>query len=170
MSHSVRACCCIMTFTSMTVWLMNRLPSSPGGGVAEWVRALAWTGDRPVPRRVPIPLRKISIRNFGNSVYPALPVSFGGDIKSRRSLLSGVYARGSKISHQSALQCVTVVNSTTHSKPSPVRPLWHWRTALYYKFNTRQDPHTGRQIIRSRQEMKHESNEHIRIITYKLDG
>ena len=37
-----------------------------------------------------------SLQNFGNSVYPALPVSFGGDTKSRRSLLSGVYARGSK--------------------------------------------------------------------------
>ena len=37
----------------------------------------------------------------GNSVYPALPVSFGGDTKSRWSLLSGVpvYARGSKITH-----------------------------------------------------------------------
>ena len=32
------------------------------------------------------------------------------------SLLSGVYARGSKISHQSALECVTVVDSTSHSK------------------------------------------------------
>ena len=31
------------------------------------------------------------LRNFGNSVYPALPVSFGGDTKSRRSLLSGVF-------------------------------------------------------------------------------
>ena len=54
-----------------------------------------------------------SLRNFGNSVYPALPVSFGGDNKSRRSLLSGVYARVSKISHQSALECVTVVDYTT---------------------------------------------------------
>ena len=38
------------------------------------------------------------LRNFagGNSVYPTLPVSFRGDTKSRRSLLSGVYARGSK--------------------------------------------------------------------------
>ena len=44
---------------------------------------------------------KTSLRNFGNSVYPTFPVSFGGDTKSRRSLLSGVYARGSKISHQS---------------------------------------------------------------------
>ena len=79
---------------------------------------------------VRIPLRKTSLRNFGNSVYPALLVSFGGDTKSRRSLLSGVYARGSKISHQSALECVTVVDSTSPN-PSPVRPLWHWRNALY---------------------------------------
>ena len=28
---------------------------------------------------------------FGNSVYPTLPVSFGGDTKSSWSLLSGVY-------------------------------------------------------------------------------
>ena len=33
------------------------------------------------------------LRNFGNSVYPTLPVSLGGDTESRRSLLSGVYAR-----------------------------------------------------------------------------
>ena len=39
-----------------------------------------------------------------HSVYPALPVSFGGDTKSRRSLLSGVYDMGSKRSHQSALE------------------------------------------------------------------
>ena len=58
----------------------------------------------------------LRLRNFGNSVYPALPVSFGGDSKCRRSLLSGVYARGSKRSHQSALECVTVVDSTAHSK------------------------------------------------------
>ena len=65
---------------------------------------------------VQVPLRKnFSLRNFGNSVYPALPVSFGRDSKSRRSLLSGVYARGSKISHQSALVCVTVMDSTAHS-------------------------------------------------------
>ena len=34
-----------------------------------------------------------SLRNFGNSVYTALPVSFGGDAKRRRSLLSGVFAK-----------------------------------------------------------------------------
>ena len=78
----------------------------------EWVRALVWAGNRTVSN----PATVTSLRNFGNSVYPALPVSFGGDTKSRRSLLSGVYARGSKRSHQSALECVTDVDSTTHSK------------------------------------------------------
>ena len=54
---------------------------------------------------VRIPLRKLnSLQNFGNSVYAALPVSFGEDTKIRLSLLSGVYARGSKRSHQSALE------------------------------------------------------------------
>ena len=54
---------------------------------------------------VRIPVRQlISLRNFGNFVCLALPVSFGRDSKSRRSLLSGVYARGSKRSHQSALE------------------------------------------------------------------
>ena len=35
-------------------------------------------------------------------------MSFGGDTKSRRALLFGVYARGSKISHQSALEMCNV--------------------------------------------------------------
>ena len=63
---------------------------------------------------------RLWVRNFGNSVNPPLPVSFGWDTKSRWSLLSGVYARGSKRSHQSALECVTVVDSTSHSKSPPV--------------------------------------------------
>ena len=54
-----------------------------------------------------------SLWNFANSVYPALPVSFGGGTKSRRPLLSGVYARGGKRSYQSAPECVNVVDSTT---------------------------------------------------------
>ena len=76
----------------------------------EWVRALACTGDRTVLAGFESHCGKL---RFGNSVHPALPVSFGGDTKSRRSLLSGVYAMGSKRSHQSALECVTVVDSTT---------------------------------------------------------
>ena len=65
--------------------------------MAEWVRALAWAGDRTVSRPGSNPATVTSLRNFGNSVYRALPVSFGGDTKSRRSLLSGVYARGSAL-------------------------------------------------------------------------
>ena len=88
------------------------------GAVAEWVRALAWNGDRTFPAGFEPHLGKnFSLRNFGNSVYPSLPVSFGGDTESRRSLLSRVYARGSKRSHQSALECVPVVDSISHSKP-----------------------------------------------------
>ena len=70
---------------------------------ARWPSGLErWTGDQVVQSSNPA--AATSLRNFGNSVYPALPVSFGGNTKSRRSLLSGVYARGSKISHQSALE------------------------------------------------------------------
>ena len=91
-----------------------------GGAVAEkgarWPSGLErWTGDRTVQGSNPT-AENFSLRNFGNSVYPALPVSFGGDTKSRRSLLSGVCARGSKRSHQSALECVTVVDYIAHSK------------------------------------------------------
>ena len=80
---------------------------------------------------------RIPLRNFGNSVYPALPVSFGGDTKSRRSLLSGVYARGSKSPHQSALECVTVVDSTAHSKLphkcvyAPENAALYWKRRIY---------------------------------------
>ena len=55
-----------------------------------------WTGDRTVRGSNPT-AENFSLRNFGNSVYPALPVSFGGDIKSRRSLLFGVYARAGEV-------------------------------------------------------------------------
>ena len=95
--------------------------------MAAWVIALAWTGDRVVLAELESRCGNFA-RNFGNSVYPALPVSFGGNTKSRRSLLSGVYARISKISHQSAMECETVVGSTILCK---LPPLWHWRTSLY---------------------------------------
>ena len=47
-----------------------------------------WTGDQVVLGLNPA--ATTSLRNFGNAVYPALPVYFGGDTKSCRSLLSGV--------------------------------------------------------------------------------
>ena len=69
--------------------------------IARWPSGLEhWIGDRVV-----LGLNfaaAVSLRNFGNYVYPALPVSFGGDTKSHRSLLSGVFVGGSKRSHQSA--------------------------------------------------------------------
>ena len=87
--------------------------------MAEWVRALAWAGDRTGSNPTS---EKVSLRNFGNSIYRALPSVFilseeTLKLKSRRSLLlydlqSGV-TRGSKVLHQSALECVTVVDSTT---------------------------------------------------------
>ena len=68
----------------------------------EWTRihSLADQGSNPAAAT------SLRLRSFRNSVYPGLPVSFGGDTKSRRSFLyvSGVYARGSKRSHQSALE------------------------------------------------------------------
>ena len=62
-----------------------------GAAVAEWVRALDWRPGGPG-----FEFRGGNFRNFGKSVYPGLPVYFGGDTKIRRSLLSGVYARGVK--------------------------------------------------------------------------
>ena len=64
------------------------------------------------------------LRNLGNFVllYHTLPVSFGRDTTSRWSLLSGVYARGSNISHiggkcvtSRGLHSLTNDNSLNHS-------------------------------------------------------
>ena len=78
--------------------------------MAEWV-GFDWRPDGSRPGSNPT-AQNFASELFGNSVYPALPVSFGRDTKSCRSLLSGVYARGSNISHQSAPEYVTVVDST----------------------------------------------------------
>ena len=41
--------------------------------MAEWVRALAWNGDRTFPAGFETHFGKnFSLRNFGNSVYPSL--------------------------------------------------------------------------------------------------
>ena len=63
--------------------------------MAQWLERR--TGDRGIQGILGSnPVAGTSLRNFGNSVYSALPVSFGGDAKSHQSFLSGVYARGSK--------------------------------------------------------------------------
>ena len=57
-----------------------------GGAVAEWVRALTWTGDRSVPGRVRVPL---TAENFASELwqlrlsrFASRPVSFGGDTET----------------------------------------------------------------------------------------
>ena len=63
---------------------------------------------------VGIPLAPL--RNFGEFIYPTLPVSIGRDAKSksRRSLPASVNARGSKISHTWVIYYVQpAVGSTT---------------------------------------------------------
>ena len=81
------------------------------GAVAEWVTALDW---RPVVVGSN-PAVATSLWNLGNSIYPALQVSFGGDTRSRRSLLSGIYARGRNISRRSALEMCNL-SWTPHSQ------------------------------------------------------
>ena len=63
------------------------------GAVAQWLELR--TGDRGVLVRI----MAEQLRNFGNSIYPTLPLSFGGDTKSHRSLLSGDYATILKLNH-----------------------------------------------------------------------
>ena len=89
--------------------------------MAEWVRALACTGNRTVRDGLESHCGQL---RFGTLAIP-FPPPCGGDTKNRRYLLSGVYARGSKRSHQSTLECVgglTVVDSTTHFKKNSPPP------------------------------------------------
>ena len=70
--------------------------------MAEWVRALDWRPGGPA--------FESCCDNLASELWqfrlPDLPVSFEENTKIRRSLLSGVYARGSKISHTGG-KCVT---------------------------------------------------------------
>ena len=85
---------------------------SCGGAVAQWLECR--TGDRVVLGSNPA--GGTSLRNFGNSVYPTLPVYFGGYTKSRRSLVFGVYARGSKIPHTAGAQLCGVFYFPWHRR------------------------------------------------------
>ena len=78
------------------------LVSVDAGGGAPWLELR--TGNREVLGSNPA--GSTFFRNFDNSVYLTLPMSVVGDTKSRRSLLSGVYAREIKRSHTGG-QCVT---------------------------------------------------------------
>ena len=46
----------------------------------------------------------LGVKSLALNIRDFISVSFGGDTKSRRSLLSGVYARGSKRSHTGGKQ------------------------------------------------------------------
>ena len=87
--------------------------------MAEWVRALACTGDRTVRDGFESHCGQLRFGTLAILFTPPCQCLLEETLKSRRSLLSGVYARGNKRSHQSALECVTVVDSTIHSKKLP---------------------------------------------------
>ena len=61
-----------------------------------------------------------AVSKLGNFFTPHLPVSFGRDTKSRWSLLSGVYARGSKRSHTGG-KCVTCSGLTNSTEEQLLR-------------------------------------------------
>ena len=87
--------------------------------MAEWVRAIIQLERRPATGRsmVRVPLRKTF--RFGTLAILFTPLCqclSEETVKTVGPFLSGVYARGSKSSHQSALECVTVMDSTAHSK------------------------------------------------------
>ena len=81
--------------------------------MAEWVRALAWNSDQTFPAGFePHFGEKLFATELWQFRLPLFATCLSDEtLKAVRSLLSGVYARGSKISHQSALECVTVVDS-----------------------------------------------------------
>ena len=94
--------------------------------MAEWVRRLDWRPGGPG--------FESRCDNFASELWQFRLPRFAsvfrrGDTKSRRSLLSGVYARGSKRPHQSALEMCNLSwtphsslekdNSLNHSCVSP---------------------------------------------------
>ena len=83
--------------------------------MAEWVRALACTGDRMVRDGFESHCGQLRFGTLAIPFTPPCQCLSEETLKIR--LLSGVYARGSKRSHQSALECVT-----THSKKTPRPP------------------------------------------------
>ena len=100
--------------------------------MAEWVRLLAWTGDRTVPAEFESNCGKRRFRTLAIMFTPLCQCLSEETLKAgSRPLLSGVYARGSKRSHQSTLKCVTVVDSTTHSNPPPPPPFGHCGIGVY---------------------------------------
>ena len=75
---------------------MHKRDAAASGSTSAWRAA----GRGSIPRPGTLGLKTwLSIGHY----RLCISMSFGGDTKSRWSLLSGVYVRGSEISHQSAL-------------------------------------------------------------------
>ena len=90
--------------------------------MAEWVRVLALNGDRTFPAGFDSHCGDFEFGTLAIPLTLLCQCLSDETLRSRWSLLSGVYARGSKRSHQSAqLECVTVVDSTSLSKSPSVR-------------------------------------------------
>ena len=94
-----------------------------GGAVVEWVRALACTGDRTVRDGFESHCGQLRFGTLAIQFTPPCQCLSEETLKAVGSFylvsMPAFFARGSKISHQSALECVTVVDSTTHSKKLP---------------------------------------------------
>ena len=80
----------------------NKLPSNVGGTVVEWVRALAWNGDRTF--RPGSNLTTVKTFRFGTLAIPFTPLCqcLSDETLEAVGPFYLVSARGSKRSHQSA--------------------------------------------------------------------
>ena len=93
-----------------------------GGTVAEWVREP--TGDRTVDGSTPTSVKTFL---FGTLAIPFTPLCQCLSDETVKTvgpfyLVSRCQGKYNlKIPYQSALECVTVVDSTSHSKPTEVR-------------------------------------------------
>ena len=90
--------------------------------MVEWVRAS--TGDRTVDDSSPTSVKKIL---FGTLAIPFTPLCqclSDETVKAGGPFYRVSMPGGSKISHQSALECVTVVDSTSLSKPPRSASMW----------------------------------------------
>ena len=99
----------VVVSTSNRQWVHRRSGFDPRSrnvilGVQTWLSTLATVHN--LVGRGGSMVGGMPLRNLGKFVYPRLPVSFRCDTNSCWSLLSGVYARGSKISHTGG-KCVT---------------------------------------------------------------
>ena len=83
----------------------------------KWSTVAQWLDRRLTFERLQVPIPPRPLGNFGNFLYPTLPVFFGGDTKSCWSLLFDVYAMGSKRSLKYPTRCKCVTCRGLHILP-----------------------------------------------------